>query len=92
MKILFLQQSSLLQAYRGLQAKTNKSFKHFASPKGLNVSSKFKQKKVGGESPLLKMKLNEYLFCNLYCLVLITDENFEEKNKKYNTMFCLIPW
>ena len=37
---------------------------------------------MGGGSPLLKMKLNEYLFCNLYYLVLIRDENFEEKNKK----------
>ena len=38
MKILFFQQSSLVQAYRRLPAKGNKSFKHFASPKGLNFS------------------------------------------------------
>ena len=62
MKILFLQQSSFVQAYRRLQAKSKKSFKHFSSPKGLNFSSNFKRKKVGRESPLLKMKLNEYLF------------------------------
>ena len=30
-------------------------------------------KKVGGVSPLPKMKLNEYLLSNLYCLVLIRD-------------------
>ena len=35
-----------------------------------------------GESLVLKMKLNEYLFCNLYCLVLIRDEKFEETSKK----------
>ena len=90
MKILFLQQSSLVQACRLLQAKSKKSFKHFASPKGVNFS-KFKRKKLDGESPLLEMKLNEYLFCNLYCLVLIRDENVEEKNKKYNILFCLVP-
>ena len=61
MKILFLQQSSLVQAYRRLQAKRIKSFKSFASPKGLNLSSQFKRKKVGGKRLLLKMKLNEYL-------------------------------
>ena len=36
---------------------------------------------MGGESPLLKMKLNEYLFCDLYCLDLIRDEHFEERIK-----------
>ena len=30
-------------------------------------------------------------FCNLYYLVLIRDGNFEEKNKKYNILFCLVP-
>ena len=38
MKILFLQQSSYVQAYRRLQAKNNKSFLHFESPKYLNFS------------------------------------------------------
>ena len=46
---------------------------------------------MGGESPLLKMKLNEYLFCNLYCLVLIREETPEEKNNKNNILFCLVP-
>ena len=80
MKILFLQQSSLVQAYRRVQAKCK-----------MSLALKIQAKKVGGESPLLKIKLNEYLFCNLYCLVLIRDENFEEKNKTYNILFCLVP-
>ena len=54
MKILFLQQSSLVQAYRRLQAKNNKGFKHFASPKGLNFSSKFKRKKWVEKAPSLR--------------------------------------
>ena len=37
---------------------------------------------MDGGSPFLKMKLNEYRFCNLYCLVSIRDEKFEETNKK----------
>ena len=50
-KILFLQHSSLVQAYRRLQAKSKKSFKHFASPKGLDFSSKFKRKSGWGNFP-----------------------------------------
>ena len=91
MKILFLQQSSLVQAYRRLQAKSNKRFKYCASPKGLHFSSKFKRKKGGGESPLLKMKLNEYFFCNRYCLVLIRDKKKLRKRIKKYILFCLVP-
>ena len=54
MKILFLKQSSLVQAYRRLQAKNNKSFKHFASPKGLIFSSKFKRRTWVGKVPSLR--------------------------------------
>ena len=64
MKLLFLQHSSLVQAYRRLQAKTNQSFKHFASHE-VFFFLKIQAINVGGESPLLKMKLNEYYFCNL---------------------------
>ena len=54
MKILFLQQSSLVEAFRRLQAKSE-SFKHFASPKGLNfLSSEFKQEKWVGKVPSLR--------------------------------------
>ena len=35
--------------------------------------------KVGGEIHLLKMKFDEYIYCNPYCLVLIRDETFEER-------------
>ena len=54
MKVLFLQQSSLVEAYRRFQAKSKKSFKHFASPKGLNFSSEFKRKKWVGNVPSLR--------------------------------------
>ena len=55
MKISFLQQSSLVQAYRRLQAKSKKSFKHFASPK-------FKRKKRMGKVPSLRWSWMNILF------------------------------
>ena len=88
--MIFFQQSSLVQAYRRLKEKCNKSFKHFASPKGLIFFLKIQAIKVDGESPLPNV-LNEYRFYNLYCLVFIRDAYCEEKYKRYNILFCLVP-
>ena len=52
MKIVFLQPSSIVEAYRRLQAKSKMSFKHFASPKGLIFFLRIQAKKgEWGKSP-----------------------------------------
>ena len=38
-------------------------------------------KKVGGVSPILKLKFHEFRFCKLYWQVFIMDKSFEKSYK-----------
>ena len=89
MKIVFLQQSSFVHACSCLQANNKKSFKHFASPKGLNFSSKFRWIKWVGKVPSLRWSwMNTFFF--VHCTVWSSLEMKILRKRIKNTTSCSV--